>query len=274
MPTKTFTTICPCFPGFYESYLSFDGDREQTFIDNLAEYWDFPQKLLNAYFRDHDLDFKRDEYMAEVSQVYCDYVAEELHNWLLNGAVATFVEVRSPRYYNFETDQVIMNIKLDPKDVIHQCREHYEDFKKYLDEHFTPRSGFIPFYGTNPEWWLDVDNWSETIVLGTILDFILRFHVQDPEWHFSELTMEQVDLDEFISLPENAAKWFEDYDEAEEISREYARLMHQGDLYLDIMRDQNPDDWEKYVPEVHRGKERMLHELTEELAEKIAAYAS
>lgn len=274
MPTQTFTTVCPCFPGFYESYLSFDGDREQTYLDNLAENWDFPRPLLNAYFWDHDLDFKRDEYMAEVGQVYLDYVAEELHEYLADGAVAAFVRISSPSYYNFETDKVIGNIRLNPEDVIRQCREHYEDFKKYLDKNFSPRSGFIPFYGTNPEWWLDVDNRNELPVLGTLLDFILRFHVQDPEWHFSELTMEQVDLDEFISLPKNVAKWFEDYDGPEELAREYARLMHQGDLYLDIMKDQHPDDWEKYVPEVHRGKDRVIRELADEMAEKITEYAS
>jgi len=276
MPTKTFTTICPCFPGFYESYLSFDGDREQDYIDRLAENWDIPHDILDEYFKHHELDFNNAEYEAAVATEFVEFVEMELFARLNDRDVkAAFVRISSPAYYNFETDKVVMNIKLDPEKVIAKCHEHYEDFSKYLDERLSPRSGFIPFYGTNPEWWLDADNWNELPVLGLILDFIVRIDLPDAEWDLSELTMEQVDLDEYITLPKGMDEFL--YDNVEngldELNREYARLMRQPYLYLEAMEKQgNPP--EKYTLEIRRGKARVISELAEEMAERIAGYAS
>lgn len=276
MPTQTFQTICPCFPGFYESYLSFDGDREQDFIDRLAENYDIPHDVLDNYFKDHELDFDNSKYEAAVGAEFVEFVEMELFAQLEDPQVkAAFVRISSPAFYNFETDKVVMNIKLNPKRVIAKCREHYEEFQQYLDEHFAPRSGFIPFYGTNPEWWLDVDNWSELPILGAILDFIIRRGLPDAEWALSESTMEHIDVDEYISLPKGMEDFLYDNEGngLDELNREYRRLMNQPWLYLKAMEKQgNPP--EKYNLEIARGRYRVIEELAEEMAEKIASYAS
>lgn len=272
MSTKTFQTVCPVFPGFYESSLSIDSDRETDFIERFCEYEDFPEAVLLEYFGHHDLDLKIAEYEAEVGRIFGDYVAEELSEIIGSRVLSAFVRISSPKYYNFETDKVILNIELDPRAVVKECREHYEDFVRFLDDNMSPRDGFIPFYGTNPEWWLDSANWDELPVLGFILDFLIRQHVQDPEYHFSERTLEDIELDDYMDFPKEVREYLES-DDARDYRPEYERLMQQGWNYLDAMKRDHPEDWEKYVPEVEKGKARVIRELAEDLDKSIRKFA-
>ena len=273
MSAKTFQTVCPCFPGFYESLLSIDSDRERDYIERFCEYNNFPEQVLLEYFGNHDLELDVPGYEAEVGRVFGDCVAEELSEIFPHPVRSAFVRISSPKYYNFETDKVILNINLDPADVIAECRRHYLDFARFLDDNLSPRDGFIPYYGTNPEWWLDADNWNELPVLGFILDFILRQHGNDPEYHFSERALEDVDLDDFMGFP----KELRDYLESDDVAYwmpEYRRLMRQGSLYLDAMKHDHPDCWEKYVKEVNKGAARVVRELAEDLDRDIRKYTA
>ena len=213
MSTQTFQIVCPCFPGFYESYLSFGADEEQDYIDNLAEAYGIPHDILDEYFKDHELDVNYSEYETAVGKEFMDQMASMLEYYLPGIEDCSFVRISSPAYYNFETDKLIMNITLDPKKVINECRVHYGEFAEYLDKNLSPRDGFIPYFGTNPEWWLDADNWNDhdPIVLGTILDFILRAHVEDPVWELSNATMEQIDFDDYTTLPKEINEKIAEY---------------------------------------------------------------
>lgn len=213
MPTQTFQIVCPCFPGFYESYLSFGADEEQDYIDRLAETYNVPHGVLDKYFEDHELDFNNSEYETAVGKEFMDQMIALLECYLPGIEGYAFIRISSPAYYNFETDKVIMNISLDPKKVIDECHVHYEEFAEYLDKNLSPRDGFIPYFGTNPEWWLDADNWDDhdPIVLGTILEFILRAHVEDPVWELSQATMEQIDFDDYITLPKEVYEIIDEY---------------------------------------------------------------
>lgn len=61
-----------------------------------------------------------------------------------------FMNVDSPRYYNFETDKVIMKVRFDIKCLEQWCFQTKEEkFNEFLHEHFTSRAGFISFIPNN-----------------------------------------------------------------------------------------------------------------------------
>lgn len=85
-----------------------------------------------------------------------------------------FAEIVSPRFYNFETDQLFAEIA--PADLykIHERITADPGMKAALTEHvhkmLEPRSGFIPFYSNTLEDWGDVETWDEQQA-GVMLDY-------------------------------------------------------------------------------------------------------
>ena len=260
---RTFYTNLPCFPGFYGTQLSPDGECG---IDELVEYMDhyttLPPKLIARYFElaDNDrlMSFDHEEYKKNIARKFCAAVEDCLSEILREKVKVEFKEIQSPRFYNFENDRVTCNITFDPGAVVSYARKHYAAFSRYIREEFTTRSGFISFMSNNPADWLDPSEWDDRHP-GVILDFILKNEIPDAEITLSERVLENTYLMDFVSIPPAIEQYLESPDAAK-IGREYIRLMDQGDEYLRLMG-------EKYRDEVQRQKERVTNELAGEMLE-------
>lgn len=102
---KTITnTFCPCFPGFYESVLSFNDDYIcESIKDDIRE-----RLLINIKYK-HNIDFfdlyevDYKEYEKDVSIAFCAYIEGLLYDFDVKIEYQNLV---SPREYNFSTDSI------------------------------------------------------------------------------------------------------------------------------------------------------------------------
>jgi len=89
-----------------------------------------------------------------VHRLYAAHYARELCDVLgLPHPVKT--ELRSPQFYNFETDKIICDIDSDSLESLIHTRINWPDFAKIVRDECTSRSGFISFTPA------DVDDWGE-----------------------------------------------------------------------------------------------------------------
>lgn len=265
---ETFYTFLPCFPGFYESPLYHSGMESECLRELIGDMvygedsTSLPARLLHRFFerngRRLELDFS--QFAKDTAEAYCAEIARRLNEIGFDGTFIEFEKIRSPRFYNFETDSVDCKITFDAEQALEYCRNHLGAFREYLIENYRSRSGFISFYSHDPSEWLDRENWGHHEP-GSILQFILRNETPDIEMGASERVQEQVCLTVYFRLPE-AVGMFLESPEAKKIAGEYYRLMKQGDDYLEAMGP-------AYRKTVENAKRKVLDELVDEMEESI-----
>jgi hypothetical protein len=158
------------FCGFYETLLYGSDDLNNLFYGSTV-----PEDYEIEF-----VDFR--EYMNAIGKVYTEALKE---TGVFDGSVE-FVGIKSPQYYNFHTDQLIIRADVDLrrlKQFVFQ--ERRTEFGKYLAEHYTTRSGFFSFIeNAVPEFQerlatlfttADYDNPSAQAELDVHLDIMIDF---------------------------------------------------------------------------------------------------
>ena len=122
--------------GMYNSFLSpenlfnssqIDEDKEQGYIFYDSEYFDD--------------NFNYDLYQKAI-QERADYFLTGLHE--ANGIEIEIKtgEIYSPKYYNFATDQLELNVKFSKTKVRKFAKDNREEFNTFLKKHFSSYDGF------------------------------------------------------------------------------------------------------------------------------------
>lgn len=129
------------FEGFYESNL-FSSDMLYD-----MEYNDKQE----GYLKENE-SYDIDDFQAYKNEV-SDLAVYELFNTLANNNIIKSMKLKdvySPKYYNYETDSLIINMELNLRALKTFCFKTNKDmFNKYLKENFTSYSGFISFVDNN-----------------------------------------------------------------------------------------------------------------------------
>ena len=133
------------------SYKIFDGFyNTNLFNDNMLcnlEYIDKQEGYLEDN-QSYDVD-NFQEYKKEVS----DNAVYELFNTLENNDIIKSMKLKdvySPKYYNYETDSLIIKMDINLRALKTFCFKTNRDmFNKYLKENFTSYSGFVSFVDNN-----------------------------------------------------------------------------------------------------------------------------
>lgn len=132
------------FSGFYESY------HDQKIDEAIESYFNYDpesgedieisEEIFEAIW-DADIDWGaiRKEYSKEYVEAFGDRY----------GLTLTFVELQSPREYNFGTDRVFASIKEDEINEIRKEVEAHEKWAEEIKERFTDRSGFWSNYSND-----------------------------------------------------------------------------------------------------------------------------
>lgn len=157
------------FAGLYPEY-----DRE---IESLADHYadqtpdNIPDFLMELAWDSADF--------SNYCQEYAKEYAESFLQWLsLDGK---FESLRSPRYYNFETDRVF--VELTRNDIARAWRGvDKEQFAKLCRNRFTSCDGFISSY--SPDWrtWGKLSTWDYN-QLGTLIQALAETEQSD-DWGF------------------------------------------------------------------------------------------
>lgn len=134
------------FAGFYDSFL-YNSDMLYNLTmesENLTD---------KEYY-----DFYDDEQGVYTFEKYQQAVAKECVKALFSNIVQgsndiikdmQFVALQSPRFYNFETDKLEIEISLDWDKLLIWTQENDGVFNKYLHDEFTSRDGFTSFVPNN-----------------------------------------------------------------------------------------------------------------------------
>lgn len=268
---KTFESWLPAFPGFYESHLySSDEDYNTvgSVIKNLADcyYCKPPAELIEAYLADHPLKLDFAKFCEDVAKAYCEVVSDELTGALDSLVNIIFEEIRSPKYYNFETDAVYCRIAFDPDAALRYIAEHRAAFDEYIRETYTSRDGFFSWRSNDPADWLDPADWG-THEPGAILDFVIKNHMgDDTVYLLSARVREDICLADYYST-NPAFDEFLNSEAGEKFFAEYSRGIEQGEEYIRVMKHRRK--WA--TRQVAGAKRKWLKTFVTEMADKIAA---
>lgn len=165
------------FSGFYESMWSRGiDDEEERVVESLVEEHGLEAQELTPLVNDK---LKYHEAYEYVAQEYVDYFEGWLNAELGLSIKLTFQRMTSPRYYNFETDHIVVDISY--RDALILARKVGRNaLRKAAKAMFTSRSGFISFYHNDPAEWGRLRGWDEC-QLKAVFEAALEV-VGDDDW--------------------------------------------------------------------------------------------
>ena len=165
---KNFETWLPLFVGFYNTYLDGDSDLDNE-LSELDCEWD-----------DLEVDYK--EYQLDVSKWFVDKINRLVNDDLGINCEINFQELSSPKYYNFSTDSINIDIKFSAnslKRIGELIADNFDDVKDIIKSNYTSCDGFISSYSNNIlDWQMETNNWTDFSsnghYLGKVLEMLLR----------------------------------------------------------------------------------------------------
>jgi hypothetical protein len=152
------------FEGFYESHL-YNSDSLYY-----LEQSDKEEGYLQAN-ESYDIDWE--SFTNSVAQ----QVTYNLYNALPNNDIIqeiNFKALYSPRYYNYETDSLILELNLNLTRLKTYCfTTHKKDFNQYLKDNFTSYDGFISFIPNNLIDFKGLYSKNNTKLVNTLIEYYL-----------------------------------------------------------------------------------------------------
>lgn len=133
------------------SYKIFEGFYESRLYNNDSLYWITQNDKDEGYLKDNQY------YDIDNFEVFKKEVAENAVNELLNILPDNEIiqdmklkDIYSPKYYNYETDSLIIDIKLNLTKLKKYCfNTHKKEFNQYLKDNFSSYDGFISYISNN-----------------------------------------------------------------------------------------------------------------------------
>lgn len=169
------------FMGFYESWHDEKCSEAVESGFNYNHEADEDQELPDVFW---DADINWSAIHQEYAKNYAEAFGEELE------LDVKFVEMTSPREYNFSTDRIFVSVPKEQMDAIKDKVFADEEARKFVSDSFTSRDGFSSFYSND----LTDEEWQEPLdynQYGVILDAYVELqHREDPnnvrEWNDRE----------------------------------------------------------------------------------------
>ncbi len=212
MKTKTFL---PVFTGFYNTLFEFDFEPTDNNGKEIA-------------YEDLKIDYKR--YEQDVAQECCEAITELIPFVKSIG----FESVQSPKEYNFKNDSINCTIDFDAKELKAWIYANQEFVTGYIEDEYSSRSGFIPFYSNKFEDWEhktgNFTNWS---VDGHRLGAILNAYCQWEEYETSDLHGDiwlQINEHEYVTELSISVDELDSF-EAKELSKTLINGLNDDDLF-------------------------------------------
>lgn len=158
---KKYEVLLNFFSGFYNSIHDgvFDSEEEYIMENYPGHEWD---------------DFRFTQDWISYSKSYVNAISKEINLDL------EFMELTSPREYNFSTDKISVYIDAKTLKKISSVLES-ESLSKLIKKRFTSRDGFMSYYSNHILDWKEkpVKDWN-CVELGTLLDaWIIENESQD-----------------------------------------------------------------------------------------------
>ena len=151
------------FGGYVNTYFDPDSDIDSILYDELREGYlnvDSVESIdISEIF---DINMYMQDMSNEIIDIVNTYFSSENIPLTLE-----YVNTYSPKYYNYENDNIIVNIEFC-KDYFNKLIQN-DDFKQYVNTNYSSSEGFISFIDVNTYNWTFQDN-----QLSIILDYLLQ----------------------------------------------------------------------------------------------------
>ena len=193
MKTTINTNLFPIISvGLYDSYLS----PENMFDDY----------QINEDFENGDFDMTSEDFWDKFdNEKYTKEIQHQADN-LLSGEIEAegitikieVGELYSPRFYNYETDQVKLTVDYDKGLILNFARENREGFNSFLKEHYSSYDGFSSSTANNYLEWFEDFTRDNVQSIGSVLTFIFKDEIEYYQEKFLETCNENMFYSEFI----------------------------------------------------------------------------
>ena len=142
----------------------------------------FDDYQINEDFENGDFDMSAEDYWDKFDyENYAKEIQHQADNFLSGKHEAEGITIKievgelySPRFYNFETDQVELTVDYDKGAILLFAQNNKEDFNAFLKANYSSYDGFSSSTANNySEWMEDFIN-DNVQSIGAVLTFIFR----------------------------------------------------------------------------------------------------
>lgn len=198
--TKTVDVQVP-FSGFYESI---HDEQINSAIENHFE-WLHEEDGLEDTLTEEESDaiWSSDVNWSAIRNEYAKEYTEAFGNEFKLGL--KFIELSSPKYYNFSTDRIFAEVAKHQIDKIRKQVEATDLWAETVKEQFTSRDGFSSFYSNDikdEDWTKDVlDECQYGVLLETYIEVLANEGyacLGDNEWEYG--LIENIEVSNFDSV--------------------------------------------------------------------------
>ena len=157
------------FCGLYESVL-YNSDTDYYLAEALADE-DTPDKV--------EVDYDFNEFTKVAGEACVESLEDELysHDVITN---MDYAGMHSPRYYNYDTDRVLIDVDYNFIALVKYCRHTNKDkFNQYLKDNYTSYDGFISFVENSVEGFFAKDwfNSHKNMAVQVMIEFYLTSEI-------------------------------------------------------------------------------------------------
>ena len=192
MKKKINTNLFPIIHfGMYGSILSPDNMFDDYQINEEFKNGDIPYNA--DYFNDN---FEYPKYVKEIqhqASLFLDGKREA--NGISIGITAG--EIYSPKYYNFETDQIDLEVEYNTEEVLKYARENMVEFDTFLKENYSSYDGFSSSTANNYSEWVEDFAEENDQSIGAVLTFIFKDELEEYQQDFIQQCYENLFFSEF-----------------------------------------------------------------------------
>lgn len=194
MKTKINTNLFPIVSvNMYDSFLS-----PENMFDDYQINEDFENGDFDMSAEDYWEKFNNEKYTKEIQHQADNFLSGEIEAEGITIKIEVG-EIYSPKYYNFETDQVDLTVDYNKYEVLKFAKENKEDFNNFLKENYSSYDGFLSSTANNYSEWLEDFTTDNVQSIGAILTFIFKDELEDYQERFLQTCMENMYYSEFIN---------------------------------------------------------------------------
>lgn len=197
--------------------------------DEIIDEYTIIEDKENGYIH-YDVDyfwsnFQNDKYVKRIQELSGEYLNGKIDNG--NGIDITIKckEIYSPKFYNFSTDEIVMDVTFNKTEVLQAVKKEREIFNQFLKDNYTSYDGFNSFTSNNYDDWLTDFEDNEIRSIGSVLTYLFQDSIKYNRSQFEIFVKEGVGYySEYIDST--------DYENEVVILKKYVK-----DNYIDINLD-------------------------------------
>lgn len=159
-------------------------------IINVGMYYSniSPETIFDDYFINEDFEngdseynsdqfwdnFDNDKYKTKIQELAADFLTYEIDDNNGNEIKIEAGELYSPKYYNFDTDNIELTVEFDKVKLLEFIKKDIDNFNKFLKDNYTSYDGFLSFTANNVALWYDDYQNDENTAIGALLTYLFK----------------------------------------------------------------------------------------------------